>query len=190
MCVYTVTAHEFSAFEAVTYLCALYLTNATAGLISIATLSDSQQTQQPVMMKPCQQFIKAICFGKIDLSLAFRAAKLSFSLLISACFFKHSQQNVCRQVIVLGSVKVSRQIEQVTCSLTIFNRDSIVKSCFTVTKYTFLKFRFRCDSGILDIYIGLEKNSFIYPWASNQILRSLPSDGAEMFIVIFKGAFS
>ena len=40
-----------------------------------------------------------------------------FLWLISACFFKQSQQNVCRQVIVLGSVKVSRQIAQVTCSL-------------------------------------------------------------------------
>ena len=113
-----------------------------------------------------------------------------FLWLISACFFKHSQQNVCRQVIVLGSVKVSRQIEQVTCSLRVFSRDSIVKSCFTVTKCTFLKFRFCCDYGILDLYIGLEKNSFIYPWLSNRIFRSLPSHGAEMFIVIFKGAFS
>ena len=126
------------------------------------------------MMKTFQQFIKAICFGKIDFSLAFRERNFPFLWLISASFFKHSQQNVCRQVIVLGSVKVSRQIEQVTCSLRVFSRDSIVKSCFTVTKCTFLKFRFRCDSGILDLYIGLEKNSFIYPWLSNRIFRVYP----------------
>ena len=37
---------------------------------------------------------------------------------------------MCRQVIVLGSVKVSRQIEQVTCSLRFFNKDSIVRVSF------------------------------------------------------------
>ena len=44
-----------------------------------------------------------------------------------ACLFKHSQQNVWRQVIVLGSVKVSKQIEHVTCPLRFLKRDSIVK---------------------------------------------------------------
>ena len=53
-----------------------------------------------------------------------------FLWLMSACFFIHSKQNVCRQVIVLGSVKVSRQIEQVTCSLRFFNKDSIVRVSF------------------------------------------------------------
>lgn len=96
MCVYTVTAHEFSAFEAVTYLCALYLTYATSGPIAIATLSDSQQTQQPVMMKTCQQFIKAICFGKIDFSLAFRAAKLSVPL-ADQCVFLQALTAECVQ---------------------------------------------------------------------------------------------
>ena len=57
-----------------------------------------------------------------------------FFLLISAWFFKHSQQNVWRQVIVLGSVKVCRQIEQVTCSLRSFSRDSIVEASFTATE--------------------------------------------------------
>ena len=47
---------------------------------------------------------------------------------VRACLFKHSQQNVWRQAIVLGSVKVSKQIEHVTCSLRFFKRDSIVYS--------------------------------------------------------------
>ena len=51
MCVYTVTAHEFGAFEAVTYLCALFLANATTDFVPIATLSNSEKTEQPVMMK-------------------------------------------------------------------------------------------------------------------------------------------
>ena len=51
MCVYTVTAHEFGAFEAVTYLCALFLANATNDFVAIATLSNSEKTEQPVMMK-------------------------------------------------------------------------------------------------------------------------------------------
>ena len=42
-----------------------------------------------------------------------------------ACFSKHSQQNVWKHDIILGSLKVSRQMEQVTCCLMFFKRDSI-----------------------------------------------------------------
>ena len=42
-----------------------------------------------------------------------------------ACFSRHSQQNVWKHDIVLGSVQVSRQMEQVTCCLTFSKRDSI-----------------------------------------------------------------
>ena len=47
---------------------------------------------------------------------------------VRACLFKHSQQKVCRHVIVLGSVKVSKQIEHVTCSFTFFKRNSIANA--------------------------------------------------------------
>ena len=76
-----------------------------------------------------------------------------FRWLISACFFKHSQQNVWRQVIVLGSVKVSRQIEQVTCSLRFFNKDSMVRvSFYSDRTHPILV---QCDSGKLGPYKAL-----------------------------------
>ena len=96
-----------------------------------------------------------------------------FLWLVNACFFKHSQQNVCRQVIVLGSVKVSRQIEQVTCSLRFFNRDSIVQVSFTTTEHTLY-------SGKLGPYIALlviRKQSALHcRQAANQIWVFPPSD--------------
>ena len=75
-----------------------------------------------------------------------------FLWLISACFFKQTQQNVCRQAIVLGSVKLSRQIAQVTCSLRFINRDSIVKD-WSTTKHTLSSSLIR-DSGKLELSIA------------------------------------
>ena len=100
-----------------------------------------------------------------------------FLWLISACFFIHSKQNVCRQVIVLGSVKVSRQIEQVTCSLRFFSRDSIVEASFTATgTHPILG---QSDSGKLGPYtvlLELRKQVYIALQAANQIWIVLPSD--------------
>ena len=100
-----------------------------------------------------------------------------FLWLISACFFIHSKQNVCRQVIVLGSVKVSRQIEQVTCSLRFFSRDSIVEASFTATgTHPILC---QSDSGKLGPYTvlpELRKQVYIALQAANQIWIVLPSD--------------
>ena len=96
MCVYTVTAHEFSTFEAVTYLCALFLANATTDFVPIATLSNSEKTEQPVMMKTRRQFVETVCFGKIDFSLTLRAAKLSIPL-ADQCVFLQTVTAECMQ---------------------------------------------------------------------------------------------
>ena len=96
MCVYTVTAHEFGAFEAVTYLCALFLANATNDFVAIATLSNSEKTEQPFMMKTGRQFVETVCFGKIDFSLTLGAAKLSIPL-ADQCVFLQTVTAECMQ---------------------------------------------------------------------------------------------
>ena len=53
MSVFTVTAHQLLAVEAITYFHTGLLTNATTDLASIADLSDAQNTQQTVVMETC-----------------------------------------------------------------------------------------------------------------------------------------
>ena len=57
-----------------------------------------------------------------------------------ACFPKHSQQNVWKYIIIFGSLKVSRQIEQVTCLVRFLRKDSIVCVWYPVNTAC-LKFR-------------------------------------------------
>ena len=53
MSVFTVTAHQLLAVEAITYFYTGLLTIATIDLASIADLLDAQNTQQTIVIKTC-----------------------------------------------------------------------------------------------------------------------------------------
>jgi len=75
MRVYTVRA-----IKAIADLSALFLTNTAADLASIATLSNSEKTQQTVVEKTGRQIIKTISFREANLGLTLGTSKFSLSL--------------------------------------------------------------------------------------------------------------
>jgi len=59
---------------------ACFVTIATSYATSIATLSDSKETQQTVVEKTCRQTVETISFGQIDLGLTLWITELSLSV--------------------------------------------------------------------------------------------------------------
>jgi len=80
MCVNTVRAHQLFAIKAIADLSAVFLTNTAADLASIATLSNSEKTQQAVVEKTGRQIIETISFREANLGLAIGTSKFSLSL--------------------------------------------------------------------------------------------------------------
>jgi len=80
---YTVRAHRLFAIKAITDLSALFLTNTAADLASIATLSNSEKTQETVVEKTGRQIIETISFREANFGLALGTSK--FSLFLAYC---------------------------------------------------------------------------------------------------------
>ena len=97
MCVYTVSADEFSTFETVTYLSAVFLANTAPDVNSFVALLYGENTEYTIMMKTGRQFVKTVCLsGNIDFSLTLRAAKLSIPL-ADQCVFLYTLATECVQ---------------------------------------------------------------------------------------------
>jgi len=75
-----VRAHQIFAIKAIADLSALFLTNTAADLASIATMSNSEKTQQTVVEKTGRQIIETISFRDANFGLTLGTAKISFSL--------------------------------------------------------------------------------------------------------------
>ena len=104
------------------------VTVATSDVCSIATLSNGKDIQQTVVKKTGWQRFEAISLWQVDFCLTLGASQFSMSLAHSCVFSQTLTTKRVKHDIIFGSLKVSRQIEQVTCLVRFLRKDSIV--CF------------------------------------------------------------